>query len=84
MAPRKALLVTSDRLGWTAVRLLLATFDDVVVADEATTLDVAVEAVRALRPDIVITESCTEGQEILPLLDAIDETVPRCAVVVLA
>jgi DNA-binding NarL/FixJ family response regulator len=84
MASRTTLLVTSERLSWPAVRSLLATFDDVVIAGEATTLAGAVNAVRALTPDIVITESRIEGRPILPLLDTIDATVPRCAVVVLA
>lgn len=62
------MLISSDAIGWEAVRTILAALPDLRVVGDATTLSQAHQLATAYRPDAIITEPSIEGIPILPQL----------------
>lgn len=87
MSPCRLLLVSSDELGWSAVRAALAALPEVTVVGEATSArQVAAMANTAIAaPDLVVATPRVDGASALPVLTAIRHDLwPTAKVVVLA
>lgn len=62
------MLISSDAIGWEAVRTILAALPDLRVVGEATTLSQTCQLAMEYRPDAIITEPSIERIPILPQL----------------
>lgn len=68
MQRRTVLLIRSQELGWTELRLVLQSMNDVRVVGEATNAARGIELAILLNPDVIIAAAELEGTSLLPLL----------------
>ena len=82
--PIRVLIVDDHALVGSALRLLLATNDDIVVDDVASGADEGVRKARLHKPDIVLLDVVVPGRGGLGAVRALREAAPDAAILVLS